>query len=240
MAKLTNETPSGRHRDLWRVEANRWIYSKFGSRYEQLLALKHDPVTGVEQGEELEAAEVPDRATAIALAHQFLDKHAEEAAGRAGLEIHIRPPQAQLFDPKVYEVPAETMAQARRLDLKGDVAAQIRRMGLCSLMAGQAPSISFVATKGCSCRIMVLSEVGMKPPHDGVGSVGLVMSGTRSSNLEDPSRNKPRAMASASSRQGQLSARWRISSSFYLWFMPLAPAWLTNGTRCRRAAGDGG
>ena len=42
MAKSTTESPSGRHRDLWRVEANRWIYSKFGSRYEQLLARKDD------------------------------------------------------------------------------------------------------------------------------------------------------------------------------------------------------
>jgi hypothetical protein len=130
MAKSTIKSPSGRHRDLWRVEANRWIYSKLGSRYEQLLARKHDPVTGVQQGEELESADVPDRATAIALAHQYLDKHAEEAAGRAGLEIHIRPPEAELFDPKVYEVPPETVAQARRLGLKGDVTAQIRRMVL--------------------------------------------------------------------------------------------------------------
>ena len=87
---------------------------------------------------------------------------------------------------------------------------------------------------------MVLSAVGMKPPHDGVGSIGLVMSTTWSSDLVDPSRNGARAMANASSRQGQLSAWWRISRNFYLGFMPLAPAPPTSGTRYRRAAGDGG
>jgi hypothetical protein len=33
----------------------------------------------MEQGEELESADVSDRAAAIALAHQYLDRHAEEA-----------------------------------------------------------------------------------------------------------------------------------------------------------------
>ena len=93
-----------------------------------LLASKHERGPGIEQGEELEAAEVPDRAAAIALAHQYLDKHAEEAAGRTSLEIHIRPPATELRDPELYEVPPEIVAQARRLGLKGDVAAQIKRM----------------------------------------------------------------------------------------------------------------
>ena len=74
---------------------------------------------------------------------------------------------------------------------------------------------------------MVLSAVGMRSPHDGVGSIGLVMSDTWSSDLVNPSRNSARAMANASSRQGQLSAWWRISSYFYLGLMPLAPAWPT-------------
>ena len=128
MAKSTTESPSGRHRDLWRVEANRWVYSEFATAYERLLASKHERGPGIEQGEELEAAEVPDRAAAIALAHQYLDRHAEEAVGRTSLEVHIRPPARELKDSSLYEVPPEVVAQARRLGLKGDVAAQIKRM----------------------------------------------------------------------------------------------------------------
>ena len=59
---------------------------------------------------------------------------------------------------------------------------------------------------GRSCRIRVLSAVSIEPPPDGGGSIGLVMSTTRSSDLGDPSRNSARAMANASSRQGQLAA----------------------------------
>lgn len=54
--------------------------------------------------------------------------------------------------------------------------------------------------------IMVLSPVGLKPPHNGVGSIDLVMSTTQSLDLVKPNRNSARAMANASSRQGQLSA----------------------------------
>ena len=97
-------------------------------RYAQLLASKHERGPGIEQGEELEAAEVPDRAAAIALAHQYLDRHAEEAVGRTTLEVHIRPPARELRRPELYEVPPEVVAQARQLGLKGDVAAQIKRM----------------------------------------------------------------------------------------------------------------
>ena len=128
MAKSTTESPSGRHPDLWRVEANRWVYSEFATPYARLLASKHERGPGLEQGEELEAAEVPDLDAAIVLAHEYLDRHAEEAVGRTSLEIHIRPPARELKDADLYEVPPEVVAQARRLGLKGDVAAQIKRM----------------------------------------------------------------------------------------------------------------
>jgi hypothetical protein len=96
--------------------------------YERLLARRYERGPGIEQGEEQEAAEVPDRAAAIALAHQYFDRHAEEAVGRMGLEIHIRPPAMQLRDTDLYEVPPAVVAQARRLGLKGSVAAQIRSL----------------------------------------------------------------------------------------------------------------
>src|SRR3954470_17815945 len=128
MTTSTIESPSGRHRDLWRVEANRWFYSEFATAYARLLASRYERGPGIEQGEELEAAEVPDRAAAIALAHQYLDRHAEEAVGRTSLEVHIRPPANELRHAELYEVPAEVVAQARRLGLKGNVAAQIKRM----------------------------------------------------------------------------------------------------------------
>ena len=76
MAKSTTESPSGRPPTLWRVEANRWVYSEYTTPYERLLASKHQRGPGIEQGEELEAVDVPDRAAAIALAHQYLDRHA--------------------------------------------------------------------------------------------------------------------------------------------------------------------
>lgn len=104
MVKSTIESPSGRHPDLWRVEANRWVYSEYATPYERLLASKHQRGPGLEQGEEIEAADVPDRAAAIALAHQYLDKHAEEAMGRASFEVHIRPPARDLRHADLYEV----------------------------------------------------------------------------------------------------------------------------------------
>ena len=128
MTKSTTEGPSGRHRDLWRVEANRWVHSEFATPCERLLARRYERRPGIEQGEELESAEVADRTAAIALAHQYLDRHAEEAVGRTSLEVHIRPPARDLRHADLYEVPPEVVAQARRLGLKGDFAAQIKRM----------------------------------------------------------------------------------------------------------------
>ena len=130
MSKSTARGPRGRHPDLWRAEASRWVYAAFDSPYAKLLAYKHEREPGIEQAEVVEAAEVPDRTAAIALAHPYLDRHAAEAAGRTGLEVHVRPPEAELRDEGVYEVPAEIVAEARRLGLKGNVAAQIRRMVL--------------------------------------------------------------------------------------------------------------
>ena len=48
--------------------------------------------------------------------------------GRTSLEVHIRPPANELRHAELYEVPPEVVAQARRLGLKGNVAAQIKRM----------------------------------------------------------------------------------------------------------------
>ena len=58
------------------------MYSEYATAYARLLASKHERGPGLEQGEELEATEVADRAAAIALAHQYLDRHAAEAVGR--------------------------------------------------------------------------------------------------------------------------------------------------------------
>jgi hypothetical protein len=112
MAKSTTESPSGHHRDLWRVEANRWVYSEFATPCERLLASKYERGTGIEQGEEIESADVADRNAAIALAHQYLHRHAEEAVGRTCLEIHIRPPARERRDADLYEVSPEVVTQA--------------------------------------------------------------------------------------------------------------------------------
>ena len=74
-------------------------------------------------GEVIEAIDAPDRATAVAIAHELLDQHAGEATGRTGLEVHVRPPEASLTDPEVYQVPprgcrpsAPARPQGRRPD----------------------------------------------------------------------------------------------------------------------------
>src|SRR3954463_11168771 len=128
MMKSTMESPSGRHRDLWRGEAVRWIYSEFGSVYDLLLAKKGEMGPGDERGERVESADVPDGAAAIALAHRYLDQHVEEAAGRMSLEIHIRPPETELQDLSAYVVPREIVERARELGVEGDIEAEVKRM----------------------------------------------------------------------------------------------------------------
>ena len=127
VVKSTTEGPSGRHPDLWRVDDNRWVYSEYATPYERLLARSYERVPGIEQGETLETADLPDRASAIELACEYIRRHAEEAVGRTTVDVRIAPPD---FDRRGfhYEVPPEVMAQARRLGLKGDVAAQIRSL----------------------------------------------------------------------------------------------------------------
>ena len=83
---------------------------------------------GDERGERVESTDVPDRASAIALAHRYLDRHMEEAAVRMSLEIHIRPPQTELKDLSAYTVPPEIVEQARELGVGGDVEAEVKRM----------------------------------------------------------------------------------------------------------------
>jgi hypothetical protein len=113
-----NNQPSV-HPTRWTVAALRW----------SIESPKHE----LSIGQEIETLEVADRELAVAIAHHLLDKHAHEAFGQTGLEIHIMPP-AQLPSDKeragfrTYKVSAEAYRQARTLGIRGDVEARVMRM----------------------------------------------------------------------------------------------------------------
>jgi hypothetical protein len=117
-----------RHPTMWTTEALRWEFREHESEYQRLLARKGEKGPGVQLGETIERVEVPDRPFAIAIAHHLLDRHAQEAAGRMSLEIHVHPPEQDVEDENAYRVPQEVLEQARKLGIEGDVEAQIKRM----------------------------------------------------------------------------------------------------------------
>lgn len=83
-------------------------------------------------GDEIERIEVADRELAVAIAHHLLDKHAHEAFGETGLEVHIAPPkQPSSEEPsgfRKYKVTPEARKQAQALGIRGDVEARVARM----------------------------------------------------------------------------------------------------------------
>lgn len=89
-----------RHPTLWTVEAVRWEYRK-----------ESDEGPTVQLGEGLAAAEVSDRGVAIAIAHHFLDRHADEAAGRMSLEVHLHPPEQDVEGEDQCEASDEVLEQ---------------------------------------------------------------------------------------------------------------------------------
>src|SRR5919106_456028 len=117
-----------RHPTMWVAEVLRWEFRAHESEYQRLLAKKGEKGPGVQLGETIARAEVPDRPYAIAIAHHLLDRHAEEAAGRMSLEVHVHPPERDVEDETAYKVPKEVLEQARRLGVEGDVEQQIKRM----------------------------------------------------------------------------------------------------------------
>ena len=117
-----------RHTTLWTVEAVRWEFREHKTEYERLLTRKGEKGPGVQLGEGITRAEVTDRPFAIAVAHHLLDRHAEEAAGRMSLEIHLHPPEKDLGDENVYTVSDEVLEQARALGIEGDVEHQVKVM----------------------------------------------------------------------------------------------------------------
>ena len=128
MAEPKKSPERTRHPDLWVVEAVRWEFREHESEYQRLLAKKRDKGPGVQLGQQIDRAEVPDRPYAVAIARHLLDRHAEEAAGRMSLEIHIHPPKKDIEDESAYRVTDEVLEQARQLGIEGDVEAEIKRM----------------------------------------------------------------------------------------------------------------
>jgi hypothetical protein len=119
MTSSPKNTQPSVHPTHWTVAALRW-------------ALK-SPEHELAIGEEIETVEVPDREFAVAIAHHLLDKHAHEAFGQTGLEIHIVPPAQMPSDKEAsgfrhYKVSAEAYRQARTLGIRGDVEARVARM----------------------------------------------------------------------------------------------------------------
>jgi hypothetical protein len=117
-----------RHPTSWTVEAVRWEFREHETEYDRLLAKKREKGPDVQLGEQIAGVDVEDRPLAIAIAHHFLDRFAEEAAGRMSLEIHVHPPEKDLEDESAYRVSGEVLEQARQLGLEDDVEAQIKRM----------------------------------------------------------------------------------------------------------------
>ena len=117
-----------RHPTLWTVEAVRWEFREHETEYDRLLAKKGEKGPGVQLGQQIGAIDVTDREFAIAIAHHFLDRFAEEAAGRMSLEIHVHPPEQDIEDESAYRVTDDVLEQARQLGLEGDVETQVRRM----------------------------------------------------------------------------------------------------------------
>ena len=113
-----NNRPSV-HPTHWTVAALRWA----------LQSPEHELAIG----QEIETLHVADRELGAAVAHHLLDKHAYEAFGQTGLEIHIMPPAQMPSNEEPagfrdYKVSAETRKQARTLGIRGDVEARVARM----------------------------------------------------------------------------------------------------------------
>jgi hypothetical protein len=117
-----------RHTTLWTVEAVRWEFRKHETERERLLAEKGEEGPGVQLGQRIAGADVEDREFAVAIGHHFLDRFAEEAAGRMSLEVHLHPPLRDVEDENAYKVTDEVLEQARKLGIEGDVEQQVKRM----------------------------------------------------------------------------------------------------------------
>jgi hypothetical protein len=113
---------------LWTVEAVRWEFREHETEYDRLLAKKREKGPGVQLGQRIAGADVEDREFAVAIAHHFLDRYAEEAARRMSLEIHVHPPGKDVEEESAYKVSEKVVGQGRELGIEGDVEAEIKHM----------------------------------------------------------------------------------------------------------------
>ena len=119
MTKPAKRDQTSGHPTLWTVAALRWSVES----PEHELAI----------GQEIESLQVSDRELAVAIGHHLLDKHAHEAFGKTGLEVHIVPPAQMPSDKEPsgfrhYNVSAEARKQAQTLGVRGDVETRVARM----------------------------------------------------------------------------------------------------------------
>lgn len=122
MSEETDDKFRMRHPTSWTVEALLWEYKEHDPEDSTSHIL---PGPGVQMAKRVAIAEVPDRSYAVAIAHHYLDRHAEEAVGRMSLEIHIHPSKRDL-EGTYYEVTEEALEQARQLGIKDEE--EVRRM----------------------------------------------------------------------------------------------------------------
>jgi hypothetical protein len=128
MAAPKKRAERTRHPTLWTAEVLRWEFRMHANEQERLQAEKGEEDPGVQLGQRIAGVDVEDREFAIAIAHHFLDRFAEEAAGRMSLEIHIHPPEKDVEDEGAYRVTDEVLEQARKLGVEGDVEQQVKLM----------------------------------------------------------------------------------------------------------------
>lgn len=117
-----------RHPTSWTAEVLRWEFRRDETEHDRLRADKGEGGPGVQLGERIALVDVDDRALAVAIAHHFLDRFAEEAAGRMSLEVHLHPPLRDLDDENAYKVTDEVLEQAGKLGVEGDVEQQVKLM----------------------------------------------------------------------------------------------------------------
>jgi hypothetical protein len=124
----------GRHPKLWAIDVVHWVLENPEYKAEIAFGMEiADPAKEIESTRTIESAEAPDLEGALALAHQLLDKHIENA-GEFALEVYVSPPvpphpEQERLGVKDYKLTPQARQQARAIGLRGrDIEARISRL----------------------------------------------------------------------------------------------------------------
>ena len=133
MTEAQEHDEHGRDPKLWSVWIVNWVLENPDLQYKILLGKPiKDPAAEVLVTKELGEAKAPDLDSAIAVAHELLNKHVNEI-GEFGIEIYLTPPQPPHPDEgrlgiRHYKVSPEARKQARALRLRGNLEARLSRL----------------------------------------------------------------------------------------------------------------